>query len=108
MRSSDQENRPSVHSPKPTLKVWQRSICLGAHRRRVVFAAVAFSLLLQSFPLFTQEAQPRGPQVALSSILALGATDSTKALGIVRQSDAAATPVLSRMLMAEAQRSYKL
>src|SRR5437773_7033541 len=69
------------------------------HHTEIVFA-VAFSLLLQSFPLFAQETQPLGPQGALSSILSLSATEITKALAIVRQCDAPAARILSPMLMA--------
>src|SRR5439155_9444805 len=74
------------------------------HHTEIVFA-VAFSLLLQSSPLFGQETQPVGPQGALSSILSLSATESTKALAIVRQCDAPAARILSPMLMAAARKS---
>ena len=75
------------------------------HHTEIVFA-VAFSLLLQSSPLFGQETQPVGPQGALSSILSLSATEITKALAIVRQWDAPAARILSPMLMAAARKSF--
>src|SRR5947208_2989778 len=73
------------------------------HHTEIVFA-VAFSLLLQSFPLFAQETQAVGPQGALSSILSLSTTESAKALAIVRQCDAPAARILSPMLMAAARK----
>ena len=76
------------------------------HHKEIVFAAVAFSLLLPGFPLFAQEAQPPGPQGALSSIMSLSATETTKALGIVRRCDADAARTLSLTLMAAARKSF--
>ena len=76
------------------------------HHKEIVFAAVAFSLLLPGFPLFAQEAQPLGPQRALSSIMSLSATETTKALGIVRRCDADAARTLSLTLMAAARKSF--
>src|SRR6266545_4867269 len=86
------------------MKAGSRMGCV--HHEEFVFGAVAFSLLLQIFSLFAQETQALGPQGALSSILSLSATETTKALGIVRRCDADAARPLSLTLMAAARKSF--
>src|SRR6266516_6984828 len=94
----------SVLLPAARMKAGSR---MGwAHHKEFVFGAVAFSLLLRGFPLFAQKAQAFGPQSALSSIMSLSATETTKAFGIVRQCDADTARTLSLMLMAAARKSF--
>src|SRR5437867_6238964 len=90
----------------PAARVYAGSRMGWVHHKEVVFATVAFSLLLRGLPLLAQKAQVFGPEGALQSILSLSPAESTQALAIVRRCDPDAARLLSLMLMPAARRSF--
>ncbi len=90
----------------PAARVYAGSRMGWVHHKEVVFATVAFSLLLRGLPLLAQKAQVFGPEGALQSILSLSPAESAQALAIVRHCDPDAARILSLMLMPAARRSF--